>query len=246
MKQRIWVGYPSVLGRIPLFLPQKRKRSPIKEPLVCSWGTVVFPDLPLAVYDEDVLIAVMNCGKWDDVYGTIIYKEKSLNALARHMRKTPSNVTTKLIMESLKALRCLQVELIDACGFNFKGTVFSDMQVVNGAVEVVLDSKIAGLLGQSRRIDLNIRKQLTPTGKALHRFLSCHPIEKEFYIDTIHNAVAPCKKRKDHFKSVLIEELKKLKGLRFLKDYEIEKHGKVWYARQVSRAPTRNIWGSTR
>jgi hypothetical protein len=215
-----WRSYPTILGRLPLFLPLKSNlRSTSFE---CPWGSVI-SEKALNTFDEDVFISLYNFAKNMD--GHMIY-EGNLYQLCKSMNKAHGTVTFKEIETCISDMTTTQVKIdtkYKKQRYDFHGSLIIRNEIWGRNVMIAMNPDIFRLNKKSY-IDINVRNQLSPTGKALYRFISSHKYEG-LYLDRIHEAVAP-HQRLDNFMIEIAKELDKLKELQYIKSWRIEKVGR--------------------
>src|SRR5512139_2151857 len=87
-----WRSYPTLLGRLPIFLPTKNREWE-KKHIKTPWGSVLFQGKRLTTFDEDVFIALLNLGKRKnyispdgDTFATIVF-EGTIYAIIHNTKK---------------------------------------------------------------------------------------------------------------------------------------------------------------
>lgn len=231
LKKPQWRNYPADLGRLPLFLPVK-KREFTPRVLHTSWGKITLEGKTLTMFDEDIFITLANMGikrkialDYGDSFETIVYQGNLYN-IAKNAGKIPGRNTYRMIISSLKALHSIKIK-IEADGYkHYDSLLYSFTTRENDPeqktpIKIVMNAKIAKAFDKIRHLDMDIRAQLSEIGKALHRFLSCHSLTSRFKLETLKASVAP-ELRNNNFKSYILRETSKLKELGFLESFKYE------------------------
>lgn len=208
--------YPAIFGRVPLFLPNRRRRE-FEEPETLKsskWGTVTFKSMSLKTSDEEVFIEIINNADLMDNKKTYQYM-KTIKHLCKTLKRDRQDIA-----ESVKALTGAGIVIeIPYVNLKHDGTLLewveydevSDMLTVNFP-KAYRDEK-----AQVQILDMGIYNELSLMGKSLYRLISCN-INEGYVLKTIKDAVAP-----HHVDKKLVHEMKKqldkLKMLRVLKSY---------------------------
>lgn len=202
----------------------------------------------MTVTDEDVFITILNEGNYHEKYNCIGYVSDSVYDLVKDTGRAYSTTTSQQIVNSLNVLSSAQVEF-ETYNIHFSGRLVTEFTSSSKDVFILLHEDISKLMhykklskeeknrGTIRHINMNLRSQLSLTGRAIHRFIYGHKAKMEynFRIDTIHKATAP-QSRLDNFKDELSKTLAKLIEVEFLLSGNIEKkYGEeyVTYRRNV-------------
>jgi hypothetical protein len=229
MPNKSWNKYPVSLGRVAVFLPCKRKM--IQETVIeTGWGKVKITGAPLTTYDEDIFLVLINKGKKKmfsaadgDVFETIVF-EGSLYEIAKESLKKRGSKTYEQIRNSISHLHSVTIH-ISCDGITIHDSIIYqsilDNHHAHKPLKVVMNAKVANAFQKSRHVDIQVRKKLSPTGKALHRFLSMHGKEFSCRIEKLQKSIAPTSRR-DNLLRELKNALEKLKALNFLEDYTVD------------------------
>jgi hypothetical protein len=240
---------PDRLCRIPLFLPVKKREPLQKKELVCPWGTVTFPTIPFTIFDEEVFLTILNYGEYDEAGKCIIYPYPSLYTVTKDMGKVRG--FGKYVFDSLQALTETTVKFEIENYIIFSGTllsfyshykkydntisvhpVFSKLMKYNKEPEEVVVKGMRKQIknkqkGTIRHIPVDIRNELSETGKAVLRFICGHKVNYayKFSLKDIHDATAPHTAIRN-FRIAIKETLDRLVELNFLIYGKVQKEGK--------------------
>ena len=189
-EQGVFSFLPTTLARISPFFPMSRKElktRPFKAGMTWEhpWGkiTVDSGNECLAIYDESVLLAILELAKESQSEEIQI----STYTLAKRMEKNPNKRSYKAIWESLARLMrtILKVEIWDGKGQGRKpkkvmmGNILSYAQKdeETNNLEIVLNIYFVKMFGAGfiTNLDLKLRASLKgDIAKALYRFFQSH------------------------------------------------------------------------
>jgi hypothetical protein len=215
--------YPTLLGRLPVFLPVKTRLREIS--YQCDWGTVR-ADSSLTTFDEDVFIALYNMAQTETNEDVPHFKVRfrTVYEICKKMRKDYGTKAKEEIVKSVNKLGTTKLIITtpyENKPYEFEGSILACLEKEENEIVIVFNNKI-GMIDKTSTIDLDIRNQLSPFGKALFRFISCHNCNKGFYLETLKKAVAP-HQRNDNFKIQLEKELDRLKEKKAVKEWKLSK-----------------------
>ena len=226
--------YPFLLGKLPLFLPKKHRRLN-GEPITygSAWGTVTFHNQFLTTTDESIFIEVFSSGFRATEEVTTITYTGNLYGLAQSIGMSHGTSTYTVVSNSLSALTETAIEI--SVGENsFKGKLMYTKEKApenkgSQKLAVAINPRLMCIVQQyDSVIDINLRKKLSPTGKALYRFLNAMDAKGGVMIETVRKAIAPHYRHND-FSLQLIKELRKLKEHGFIKQAVIDTNGKIQF-----------------
>ena len=220
---RTFQRYPAILGRIPLFLPCN-ERVRVEEMLQCRWGSVLFRQKCLNMTDEAIFIALVNRG------GMF---EGSITDLCRLTGLTSRDSVSKAV-ESLQN-NLVEVTIKDSdVDFILRGALVKADGNWNNLTlklheQLICTTEQAKNDQHYRNIDMDIRAELSLTGKALHRFITSHKLEQSYGVELVRQAVAPLQ-RIDNLKQEIRKQLELMQSKGFLKSFALDR-GKLKYVR---------------
>lgn len=195
IEKPIWQKIVRDLGKLPMFEPVY-KRIYQEKTFNTPWGTVVKKGHTLTMYDEDILIAILNRGKFKvyetkdgEQIQTIVWEGTRYELLKQALKKQGSKSYDEL-EKSLDNLanQNFKINILSSKNsFSFQGnlviesTLFEDVTSKtngtknSGLFKIIVNAKISTLFFNSTtKINISLRNNLSPVGKSLHRVLSCH------------------------------------------------------------------------
>jgi len=251
--------YPSLLTRIPIFLPVPRSRQAklldADNALVfqTSWGTGRKHGPPLTVYDEDTLIALCRLRQTkltgrpgqlpvpvaeltgptteDSVY--VHVTQCMITDIQRECGDSDGGRNTKLRLESIKRLaaQVIEFERTSAQGVT-RGTSIKLLEVLwesykeRAVLYVQFHPVMARWLEHEYTfINWAIRKQLTDTGKALHRFLASQPKQYEITVSKLRTTIG-YQRDVRHLVADIKRTMTRLEELGWLDGWEVVGNGR--------------------
>jgi hypothetical protein len=255
--------FPTALTRIPLFMPGRREQQMelLKE---CSlsfctpWGRGKRHGPPLTTDDEDTLMAILRLRRFalrgagarlpvpiagDTAEQTVHAVYLRISQLQRELGVDAGGRANDLRLESIKRLAATRVEFEALAGDGTVcGTTHSLLEVQwktwrgDGVILVQFSPVISRMLEEAYSyIDWNIRRQLSPVGKAIHRFLSgqgrCYSIGAEKLQSTIG-----CHRPFGKYMQELRRAMDRLQSLGWIKNYDLSGNGRsVPFVLRVAR-----------
>ncbi|MCW9023080.1 MAG: hypothetical protein OQK73_00215 [Gammaproteobacteria bacterium] len=218
-------------------------------PFMTSWGRGRKHGPPLTVYDEDTLMAVARLRKarlfgrphnlpipiaaiqpkanGEDV--SVHLLTCSLSELQSECDDSDGGTNMQLRLASVKRLGATVIEL-DRETHNKLGTHGTQIKLIDIAWETYDDKGLlliqfspimaAWLESEYTYIDWSIRKQLSDTGKALHRFLSAQPKKYSIYCEKLMSIIGYQREYR-YFMGDLRSTMKKLSELEWMENWEI-------------------------
>jgi len=245
--------FPTALTRIPLFMPGRREQQMglLKE---CSltfstpWGSGKRHGPPLTTDDEDTLMAILRlrrfalrgagsrlpvpiAGGTDEQTVHAVYLR--LSDLQRELGVDAGGRANDLRIESIKRLAATRVEFEALAGDGTVcGTIHSLLEVQwktwrgDGAILVQFSPVISRMLDEAYSfIDWNVRRQLTPVGKAIHRFLSGQAKNYVIRAEKLQSTIG-CNRPFGKFMQELRRAMDRLQKLGWIKHYELTGNGR--------------------
>ena len=221
-------------------------------PFTTSWGTGRKHGPPLTVYDEDTLIALgrlrqkhlVGEGTALPIHVSDLYKRDDgvhVHALLCTIGQVQSvcgvssgGQNIRLRLDSIKRLTATRIEFDTASAEKLisKGTTISLLDVLwqRYADEAVLYVQFSPVMAcwfddAYSYIDWNVRRQLTDTGKAVHRFLSGQPRRYEIGAQKLQTTIGADRRHKD-FMGDLRASMADLKRVGWIKQWSIEGTGR--------------------
>jgi len=212
--------YPSMLARLPLFLP-KKKRETLKEPLILKcgkYGTVAFMKQTLITADESLFMEIIeNSTLINDRY----QYQLNLKQLCKTLKRGILDIG-----DSLNALEQTTVKIIVPYEkVDYAGTLIT-VTKIDGIVTVTFPAvfMVKGekkTLRQTTLIDRTIYNQLSLFGKALYMNLLSNT-GTAYYTDTIKECTNPQRDYPQFIQDVK-EQMEKMKTLKVIKSFTYNK-----------------------
>lgn len=217
-----------------------------------SWGTGRRHGPPLTIRDEDTLIALLNLrdrkhrGPITSLPANLrdIHQPKgdranvhrvtcTIDQINDFLGLTDGGANFKYTLASLRRLNACTIEIQRMAnkGVSLEGNfslVKIQMAVFNdyGLIDAVFPPLMAHWLEESYTyLDWEIRKQLSPFGKATHRFLSSQRKDYEISLNKFATAIG-YDGRANRLKSTVETSLQELVKLKWLDDYEFRGSGR--------------------
>jgi len=252
--------YPSLLTRIPIFLPgSPRKQQDLLDsdnaiPFETSWGSGRKHGPPLTVYDEDTLIALFRLrksrltGRPEDMPVPVakLFARQNAELVDVHItqcmltdiqRQCGGSCGGRNLNARLKSVKRLAAQVIEferasVSDTSRCGTSVKLMEVVwnsyhdNALIYIQFHPSVAHWLEQEYTyINWSIRKQLTNTGKAIHRFLASQPKQYQISIKKL-SAVIGYQRDTSEFLRDIRKTMARLVELGWVDAWEIEGNGR--------------------
>jgi hypothetical protein len=255
--------FPTALTRIPLFMPGRRDQQMglLKE---CSfafstpWGRGKRHGPPLTTDDEDTLMAILRLRRFalrgagarlpvpiadDTGEQTVHAVYLRISDLQRELGVDAGGRANDLRLESIKRLAATRIEFEALAGDGTVcGTTHSLLEVQwkrwrgDGAILVQFSPVISRMLDEAYSfIDWNVRRQLTPVGKAIHRFLSGQGKTYAIGAEKLQATIG-CNRPFGKYMQELRRGMDRLKTLGWIKHYELRGNGRsVPFVLRVAR-----------
>jgi hypothetical protein len=245
--------FPTALTRIPLFMPGRREQQMgmLKE---CSfsfatpWGRGKRHGPPLTTDDEDTLMAILRLRRFalrgagarlpvpiagDTGEQTVHAVYLRISQLQRELGVDAGGRANDLRLESIKRLAATRVEFEALAGDGTVcGTTHSLLEVQwktwrgDGVILVQFSPVISRMLEEAYSfIDWNIRRQLTPVGKAIHRFLSGQGRSCTIGAEKLQSTIG-CHRSFGKYMQELRRALDQLLKLGWIKHYDLSGNGR--------------------
>lgn len=252
--------YPSLLTRLPLFVPAqrstvtKRLDNDLSMPFETGWGKGRKFGPPLTIYDEDTLLALLAlrqrqlvgaasklpikvtnpCGPNDETNVQVVYT--TIGEIEEYLGAAKGGRGHKKRLASVKRLGGIVIEftrISDPALYKLiKQQTFSTKLIDLVSQELDSDSvlyvqfppvMVKWLAESYTYIEMDIRKQLTDNGKAIHKFLAG---QRSFniFVDKLITVTGTALTRKN-FMRTLRQTMKKLETLGWC-EYEIQGNGR--------------------
>lgn len=245
--------FPTALTRIPLFMPGRREQQMdlMKE---CSfafstpWGSGKRHGPPLTTDDEDTLMAILRLRRFalrgagsrlpvpiagDTGEQTVHAVYLRISQLQRELGVDAGGRANELRLESIKRLAATRIEFEALAGDgSVCGMTHSLLEVQwkkwrgDGAILVQFSPVISRMLEEAYSyIDWNTRRQLSPVGKAVHRFLSGQGAKCAIGAEKLQSTIG-CNRPFGKYMQELRRAMDRLKELGWLKHYELTGNGR--------------------